>query len=72
MRLKRVRHLEVMGERGWKGCGYGVRLHGDYLVIVGSAGGQPYMALLDRVDGRVVSEDVGLDEGEPLQPCFCW
>jgi len=63
MRLKWARYLEVMGKRGWKGCGYGVCLHGDHLVVVGSAGGQPYMALLDRVDGRVVSEDVGLDDG---------
>jgi len=61
--LKWVRYLEVMGERGWRGCGYGVCLHRDYLVVVGSAGEQPYTALLNRADGRVVSEDVGLGEG---------
>jgi len=68
-RLKWARYIEVVGERGWKGYAHGVCLHGDYLVVVGSAGGQPYMALLDRVDGRVVSENVDYFNEGSLYNC---
>jgi len=52
--LAQVKWVKHINPTSGEDYGYGTCLFGDYLVVVGEAGGSPFLALLDRESGEVV------------------